>query len=70
VAQPAGLEGEVKAIHHLTMDYIRGPVLAHGLAGAEEIDGIMQELRALADDPLVLMSLPRIVQAWGRVPAG
>ena len=25
-------------------------------------------IRALADDPLTLMSLPRIVQAWGIVP--
>ena len=70
VAQPAGLNGEVKAIHHLTMDYIRAPILAHGLAGAEEIDGIVRELRALADDPLTLMSLPRIVQTWGSVPLG
>ena len=70
VAQPAGLSGEVKAIHHLTMDYIRAPVLAHGLAGSEEIDAIVRELRALADDPLSLMSLPRIVQTWGRVPLG
>jgi SAM-dependent methyltransferase len=68
VAQPAGLTGEVKAIHHLTMDYIRAPVLAHGLASAEVIDGIVQELRALADDALTLMSLPRIVQTWGSVP--
>lgn len=70
VAQSAGLTGEVKAIHHLTMDYIRAPVVAHGLASAEEIDGIVRELRALADDPLTLMSLPRIIQTWGRVPPG
>lgn len=70
VAQPAGLTGEVKAIHHLTMDYIRAPVLAHGLASAEEIDDIVQKLRALADDPHTLTSLPRIVQVWGRVPLG
>jgi len=68
VAQPAGLSGVVKAIHYLTMDYIRAPVLANGLATAEEINGIVQELRALADDPLFLMSLPRIVQTWGSVP--
>jgi hypothetical protein len=68
VAQPAGLTGEVKAIHHLTMDYIRAPVLAHGLASADEIDRIVHELRALADDPLTLMSLPRIVQTWGNTP--
>jgi SAM-dependent methyltransferase len=70
VVQPAGLKGEVKAIHYLTMDYIRAPVLAYGLASAEEIDEIVAELRALADDPLTLMSLPRIVQTWGRVPLG
>jgi SAM-dependent methyltransferase len=70
VVQPAGLAGEVKAIHHLTMEYIRTPVLAHGLASAEEIDGVVEELRALADQPLTLMSLPRIVQTWGRVPLG
>lgn len=70
VAQPAGLTGEVKAMHYLTMDYIRAPILAHRLASADEIDGIVQELQALADDPLTLMSLPRIVQTWGSVPLG
>jgi hypothetical protein len=40
------------------------------LASAEEIDGVVEELRALADQPLTLMSLPRIVQTWGRVPLG
>lgn len=68
VVQPAGLSGEVKEIHHLTMDYIRTPVLAHGLASAEEIDDVVAELRTLASDSLTLMSLPRIIQTWGRVP--
>ena len=34
-------------------------------ATVTEIDGVVEELRALADQPLTLMSLPRIVQTWG-----
>ena len=68
VVQPAGLQGEVKIIHPLTMDYIRAPVLAYGLATEQEIDKIVEELYDFARDPRTLLSLPRIVQAWGYRP--
>ena len=70
VVQPAGIQGEVKRIHSLTMDYIRSPVLEHGLATNDEIDHLVGELDVLAGDDKTVMSLPRIVQAWGFLPVG
>ena len=68
VVQPAGLQGEVKIIHPLTMDYIRTPVLAQKLATEQEIDEIVEELYAYARDPRTVLSLPRVIQAWGYRP--
>jgi SAM-dependent methyltransferase len=68
VVQPAGLQGEVKIIQPLTMEYIRTPVLAHKLATEQEIDEIVEELYTYARDPYTVLSLPRVVQAWGYRP--
>lgn len=66
VAQPCGLEGDVKLIAAITMEKIADAVLAAGLADATDIDSIVAELYRVAGDPTVLMSIPRIVQSWGR----
>lgn len=68
VVQPAGLQGEVKIMQPLTMDYIRTPVLAHELATEQEIDEIVEELYAYARDARTVLSLPRVVQTWGYRP--
>jgi hypothetical protein len=34
----------------------------------EEVDAIVRELYAMADDPAMLAGTPRIVQTWGRRP--
>jgi hypothetical protein len=70
VVQPAGMEGEVKLISPITMENIADAVIAESLATKEEIDGVVAELYAFAKDPGTVMSVPRIVQAWGRRPAG
>jgi SAM-dependent methyltransferase len=67
--QPLGLRGEVKLIAPLTMENIADAVLQTGLTTREEIDDIVRELYALAEDENTLVALPRIVQAWGRRPA-
>jgi SAM-dependent methyltransferase len=69
VVQPAGLEGEVKLLNPLTMENIADNVLAAGLASRAEVDQAIAELYAYARDPRTVMSLPRVVQAWGSRPA-
>ncbi|MGD9764087.1 MAG: methyltransferase domain-containing protein [Candidatus Binatia bacterium] len=66
VVQPAGFDGEVKLMAPLTMDNIGPAVIAAGFATAAEIDRLVAELYAAARDGRTVMSIPRIVQAWGR----
>jgi 2-polyprenyl-3-methyl-5-hydroxy-6-metoxy-1,4-benzoquinol methylase len=69
IIQPAGLDGEVKLIAPLTMENIVDAVVAEGLASRAETDHVIEELYALAQNPRTVVSLPRIVQAWGYCPA-
>jgi ubiquinone/menaquinone biosynthesis C-methylase UbiE len=66
VVQPAGLRGEVKLMSALTMAAIADAVVAAGLATAEEIGRVVDELYRVARDETTVLSAPRIVQAWGR----
>ena len=68
VAQPIGTEGEAKLLNPMTMEQIADAVLADGLATIEEIDEIVRALYEFAADPTTVAGLPRVVQAWGRVP--
>jgi ubiquinone/menaquinone biosynthesis C-methylase UbiE len=65
VAQPAGMDGEVKLVSPITMENIAGAVLSAGLASQVEVDQIVAELYAIARDSRTGMSLPRVVQSWG-----
>ena len=69
VVQPAGMAGDVKLIAPLTMENIAEAVLTEELASREEVDGVVRELYAFAEDPRTVLSVPRVVQAWGRRPA-
>ena len=66
VVQPAGLVGDVKQMAALTMEAIADSVLAAELAERAEIDTVVDELYAYARDPHTVLSVPRVVQAWGR----
>jgi hypothetical protein len=68
VVQPAGLDGEVKLIVPLTMENIMDAVLAEELASKDEGVQVIEELYAFAHNPRTVLSLPRIVQAWGYRP--
>ena len=68
VVQPVGLTGEAKLLNPLTMQGIADAVLADGLASSEEIDRLVDELIAFAENPRTVAGLPRVVQAWGRRP--
>ena len=65
VVQPTGIEGEIKRMAPLTMENIADSVLAHGLALRQEIDQVINDLYVVAEDHRTVMSLPRVIQAWG-----
>jgi SAM-dependent methyltransferase len=65
VVQPAGLDGEVKLIGPITLENIADSVIAEGLASRQELDAVIRALYAFAEDRRSVISLPRIVQAWG-----
>ena len=65
VVQPADLEGESKLMPALTLENIKGTAIRHGVARAEEIDRLVDELYALARDPRTYVANPRIVQVVG-----
>jgi ubiquinone/menaquinone biosynthesis C-methylase UbiE len=69
VVHPAGISGEVKLVGPLTMENIAESVVADGLASQFEVDEIVADLYEFAHSPRTLISLPRIVQAWGRKAA-
>jgi SAM-dependent methyltransferase len=72
IAQPAGIEGEMKFISAITMENIADTVIGQGLVSREEVDAIVRELYEFAANPASVAGTPRIVQAWGRtasVPA-
>jgi SAM-dependent methyltransferase len=68
VVAPAGLRGEVKLIHALTMSAVIDSVVSDGLATREEVEAIVEALTAFAADPRTVAAIPRVVQAWGRRP--
>ena len=68
VTQPVGLTGEVKLLDPVTMENIAGAVLDERLATQGEIDDVVQKMFDFAADPTTVVSVPRIVQAWGRRP--
>jgi len=68
VVQPAALEGEVKLLDPITLENIAGSVLDAGLATVDEVEELVAELYRFARDTRTVLSIPRIVQAWGHRP--
>jgi SAM-dependent methyltransferase len=66
VVHPAGVDGEVKLIGPLTMENIADSVIADGLASRVEVEEIIANLYEFAHSPRTVISLPRVVQTWGR----
>lgn len=65
VIQPTYRTGSGKQLAAVTMEHIREAVVAAGLATGAEVDSIVEEINAFAEDPTTLISLPRIFQVWG-----
>lgn len=66
VVQPTHLEGAGKYMAAITMERIAEAVISEKLAQEGEVKEIIADLEVAASDPETVMSLPRIVQSWGR----
>jgi ubiquinone/menaquinone biosynthesis C-methylase UbiE len=69
VVQPAGLDERTKTIVAVSMERIAGAAEQAGLATREELAHIIDDLHAAVKDPGQLLSTPRVVQVWARLPA-
>ncbi len=69
VAQPVGFDRDIKRLSPLTLEAIADSVVALELTTRDRVDSLIGELYAFAAQPAALLSLPRVFQAWGRVPA-
>lgn len=65
IVQPAHFEGEGKMMASITMQRIADAVVSENLATEDEVKDIVDGLNAVADDPNVLISGPRVFQVWG-----
>jgi len=63
---PVFRDGEGKRIGQVTVEHIREAALGAGLATSTEVDAIVAELEAFADDERTLMSIAPTFQVWGR----
>jgi ubiquinone/menaquinone biosynthesis C-methylase UbiE len=69
VVQPAGSDNEAKQITPITLEAIAESVLAANLTTPQLLSETVDELYEFANDPTTVMSIPRIVQAWGTWPS-
>ena len=63
---PVFREGEGKRVAQVTVEHIREAVVGAGLATDIEVDAVVAELEAFADDERTLMSIAPTFQVWGR----
>jgi hypothetical protein len=63
---PIFREGEGKQVAQVTMEHIREAVLGAELITSTEVDAIVTDLKAFADDERTLMSIAPTFQVWGR----
>lgn len=66
LVQPVALEGGIKQLTCITLEYIAEAVVKDGLATEAELQETIAELNAFADNPQTVLGGPRVFQAWGR----
>jgi hypothetical protein len=59
------MDGDVKLIAPLTLEYIADAVVSEGLATEAEIAQLVAELCDFANAPGMMMSAAPVVQVWG-----
>jgi SAM-dependent methyltransferase len=64
--QPSALTGAPKLMSVVTLERISRSAIGEGLASPQELDAILAGLRECCQDPRTLMSMPRVIRAWGR----
>jgi SAM-dependent methyltransferase len=69
VVQPAGMTGEVKLLSPITLENVADAVVGAELTTHDELNATVDDLYEFAQTDGTFMSVPRIVQAWGRAPA-
>lgn len=68
VRQPSALTGPTKLMNVVTLERISRAVIGEQLASPDELDALLAALRDYYEDPTTVMSVPRIIRAWGRTP--
>jgi predicted O-methyltransferase YrrM len=68
IVQPAGMTGDVKMIGPITLENVADAVLGAGLTTHDEFAATVDDFYSFAETEGTFISLPRIVQAWGRSP--
>ncbi len=66
MVQPVFVDGDAKHIHQLTLENVREPIIAAGLATSEVLDSLRAGMDAFAAEPDTMISFPRIFQVSGR----
>jgi SAM-dependent methyltransferase len=69
IAQPTFLSGEGKTVASVTLEHIREPLVAAGLATDAEVRAVLAELVEHERNPRTVISIARTFQVWGRKPA-
>jgi SAM-dependent methyltransferase len=68
VCQPSALTGPTKLISLVTLERISRAAIGEQLVGPDELEALLAALRDYCEDPTNLMSVPRIIRAWGQAP--
>ncbi|MBX3188541.1 MAG: methyltransferase domain-containing protein [Labilithrix sp.] len=68
VVQPMGMRGDVKLVPGLTMRAIGDAAIEERHALPDEVEPLVDDLLGMAADVETVMGLPRVVQAWARLP--
>jgi ubiquinone/menaquinone biosynthesis C-methylase UbiE len=66
LVMPIFRQGEGKQVAQVTLEHIREAVLGAELATSTEVDAVISDLKAFADDERTLMSIAPTFQVWGR----
>jgi SAM-dependent methyltransferase len=66
VRQPSALSGPTKLMNITTLERISRAVIGERLATLDELDALLTAMREYYEDPTTVMSVPRIIRAWGR----
>jgi hypothetical protein len=66
LAQPVFVRGDAKRLPEWTLAECAPGLIEHSIAGQEEIDQVVGELKTLAEDDTVLFAMAQMTQVWAR----